>query len=491
MKWNFHILGKMWGFTLLSMGGLLMPSAAIAAIYKEQDQLEVLLMTFGFSVVLGGLLVKYTKGKRRHMKIREGYLGIIISILIAILVGAVPFCLSYKPLGIVDGIFESAAGLSTTSATVIGEYLMPKSLIFWKASQHWIGGLGILIFIVAIMPLLGPGEQQLATAENQYTSLNKIAPRSKTIIQYLAGVYTGLTLISFIYFLICRLPSFDAWILALSCTSTSGVLLYPEGISHYASLAVEMGVSIFCILGGLSFVLYIHLIKGHFMEIKENIELKVFLGIIAISTLLVFLILYFYGSGKDAGTSMRDAFFQVSSFATTSGFALENYVVWPAAATHILFYLMLIGGCSSSTTGAFRVIRLVIVFKMIQRGVYKRIHPRGVRAVKVGKSVISTKMASSVTTFGILYVLIFLFSIVVLSWQNLDLETTISAAAGALSNDGISFGQIGMDGNYSVFSPALKLYLCFLMVVGRLGLLNVFILFLPSFWNPDKNIKIE
>lgn len=491
MKWNFHILGKMWGFTLLSMGALLLPSAGIAALYGEDEQLHVLLMTFAFTAVVGGLLIKYTKGKRRHIKIREGYVGIIISILIAITVGAVPFFLSYRPLGIIDGLFESTAGLSTTSATVLGEYLMPKSLLFWKASEHWIGGLGIIIFIVAILPLLGAGEQQLATVENQYTTLNKIAPKSRTIIRYLVAIYIALTLISFIYFMVCKVGFFDACILAMSCTSTSGVSLYPEGISHYGSLAVEMGVSVFCILSGISFVLYIHLIKGHFTEIKENVELKVFLGIIAAATVAVFIILLLADNGKDTGTSLRDAFFQVSSFATTSGFALENYVIWPAAATQILFYLMLIGGCSSSTTGAFRVIRLVIVAKMIKRGVYKRIHPQGVRAVKVGKSVISSKMVSSVTTFTILYVLIFIFSIVVLSWQNLDVETTISVVAGTISNDGISFGQIGMEGNYSVFAPGLKLYLCFLMIVGRLGLLNVFMLFLPSFWDPSKNIKVE
>lgn len=491
MKWNFHILGKMAGFTLLSMGGLLLPSAFMAAYFEEDEQLKVFLMTFGFAVVVGGLLVKYTKGRSRHMKIREGYLGIFISILLAILVGAVPFCLSYSELGVIDGIFESTAGLSTTSATVLGEYLMPRSLIFWKASEHWIGGLGILIFIVSIMPLLGAGEQQLATAENQYTTLNKIAPKSATIIKYLSAIYISLTIISFGYFLICQVGSFDAWILALSCTSTSGVLLHPEGISHYGSLAVEMGVSVFCIMGGMSFVLYIHLIKGHFSEVKNNIELKVFLGMIAFSTIVVFIMLLLADNGKDVGTSLRDAFFQVSSFATTSGFALEDYVTWPVVTTHILFCLMLIGGCSSSTTGAFRVIRLVIVIQMIKRGIYKRIHPRGVQAVKVGKSVISARMVSSITTFTILYILIFLLSIIVLSWQNLDLETTISAAAGAISNDGISFGQIGMDGNYSVFAPVLKLYLCFLMIVGRLGLLNVFILFLPSFWNPDRNVRIQ
>ena len=252
---------------------------------------------------------------------------------------------------------------------------------------------------------------------------------------------------------------------------------------------METGVSIFTILSSISFVLYIHIIKKHYSEVKRNIEIRAFIGIIVVSTFIIALILFFSNTGKDFVTSLRDSFFQTASFITTSGFALEDYTAWPSAACFVLMLMMLIGGCSASTTGAFKVIRLLIVEKLIERGFLKHMHPRAVRAVKVGNSTISADTASSVTSFAILYLAVIIISTVILSLQNIDLETSFSAVIGTISNDGISFGQIGMGGDYSMFHPLLKIYLCFLMIVGRLGLMTMLLIFLPSFWKPNKKSR--
>ena len=478
--------------SIFVMSIAMIPSLICAIIDKNLTMIQAFAIPAAIMFVVGGLILKYVSPCTSNLKIRDGYMGIFLAIIISAIVGAIPYMVGIPTASFTDAIFESTAGLSTTSATVFYEPAMSKSLILWKAVEHWIGGLSILVFVISVLPVLGAGDQQIATAEAHGSYQNKIAPRSMTIVYYTIFIYIALTILAFVYFSFARIGFFDTFILALSTSSTSGVLLHPEGISYYNSFYIEMGVSIFCILSSLNFVMYIHLYKKNFTEVKKNIELRAFLFIIAISTIIIGIILYMSNNNsKDFLESMRDSFFQVSSFATTSGFALEDYTLWPAPCCFLLISLMIIGGCSASTTGSFKVIRLLIVIKLIVRGFVKRIHPRAVKTVSIGNSKISAKMVSSVTTFAILYFFTLLFSTVILSFQNLDIETTFSAALGAISNDGISFGIIGMTGDYSIFHPILKIFLSFLMVIGRLGLLTVFIVFLPSFWNPNKRIRIQ
>ena len=490
MKFNKKLLLRICGITLLSMGLLVLPCIFYALLLDEWNEARGFSFTFFITALTGFALVKLFKPSTSVLKIRDGYLAIALSALLGIITGVLLYYISSPDVSFASAVFESTAGLSTTSATVIGEVSMAKSLLFWKTLEHWVGGIGILLFLVAILPLLGSGEQQLATAEAQGTTLNKIAPRYKNIIHYLIKIYTALTVIAFVYFLCCNISSYDALILSLCCTSTSGVFLHTGGLSHYNNVFVEMGVSLFCIMGGTSFVLYVHLIKKHFSEVKRNVEIKVYLGIISLATIIVFIQLVFV-QDRPVLQAVKTAFLQTGNFATTSGFAIEDYTLWSSTSIITLFILLIIGGCSSSTTGALKVIRTIISFKLIERGIFKRIHPRAVRAVKVGNSVISAPMVSSVTTFIILFFFTFIISALVLSLQNLDMETTISAVLGTMSNNGISFGQIGMDGDYHYFNDPLKLYLALLMVVGRLGIINIVILFTSSFWSTSRKSFIQ
>lgn len=492
MEINKRRVIRVFALTFLVMSIAMIPSLICAIIDKHTTMILAFAIPATLMFISGSLVLKFVSPSTTNLKIRDGYMGIFLAIIISAIVGAIPYMYGIPAANFVDAIFESTAGLSTTSATVFYEPAMNDSLILWKAVEHWIGGLAVLIFVISILPILGAGDQQIATAEAHGSYQNKIAPRSITIVYYTIFIYVALTILAFVYFSFAKIGLFDTFILALSTSSTSGVLLHPEGISYYNSFYVEMGVSIFCILSSINFVMYIHLYKRHFTEIKKNIELRAFLFIIVISTIVIGIILFMSNdNSKDFLESMRDSFFQVSSFATTSGFALENYTLWPAPCCFLLISLMIIGGCSASTTGSFKVIRLLIVLKLISRGFVKRIHPRAVKTVSVGNSKISAKMVSSVTTFSILYFFTLIFSTIVLSFQNLDIESTFSATLGAISNDGISFGAIGMAGDYSIFHPILKIFLSFLMIVGRLGLLTVFIVFLPSFWNPNRRTRIQ
>lgn len=485
MKINKKRLLRIFGYTLLIIGVSMLPSLVVAFANNKQLMIRSFLLPITFLISLGGLILRFTKVKQGYIKIRDCYMAVFMVIVTSCISGAFPFYIGIENSTFIQAIFESTAGLSTTSATVFYEPSMEESLILWKAIEHWIGGVILLIFIISILPILGIGDEQIATVEGHGRHLNKVAPRSKEILKLILITYLSITTLSFLYFILGDIRIFDSIILALSTSSTAGILLHPEGVSYYNSFYIEFGVAFLSILSSISFVIYINILKKNFIEIKKNIELRVFFIIIFTTTIIIALLLYLQGHGTPL-TSLKDSFFQVSSFATTSGFALQNYMLWPKVCIFILVCLMIIGGCSASTTGSFKIIRLLIIIKLISRGFVRRIHPRSVKAVRVGTSVINVKMASSVTVFALMYFATILFSTIILSLQNLDLETTISAALGTISNSGISIGDIGMSGTYSAFHPLLQLFLSFLMVVGRVGIVTIAIVFLPSFWNPHK-----
>ena len=490
MEINKRKLIHVLSITLIIVGLSMIPSLICSFINNNQQQVKSFLLPMFVCLSIGGILLRLFEKSTKPLKIRDCYIMVFSIIVTACVAGAFPYYMSIKNATFIQSIFESTAGFTTTSATVFYEPSMAPSLILWKGIEHWVGGIAILVFILSILPMLGIGDQQIATAEAHGTMLNKIAPRSFQIIKYIFIIYSGITLISFIYFALVKTGLFDASILALSTSSTAGILLHPEGISYYNSFLVELGVSVLSIFSGLSFVVYIHLYKRNFSELKRNMEFRAFLLIIAISSTFIGISLFRHGHGGFL-RSIADGFFQVSSFATTSGFALQNYALWPSTCVFVLIAVMLIGGCSASTTGSFKVIRFLIVLKLIGKGFAKRIHPRSVHSVKIGNSPINSSMVISVTTFTMVYFMTILISTLIISIQNLDIESSLGATIGAISNSGISFGVVGMSGNYNVFHPLLQLFISFLMIVGRVGLVTISIIFIPSFWRPHRMMRIK
>lgn len=239
-------------------------------------------------------------------------------------------------------------------------------------------------------------------------------------------------------------------------------------------------------MSSINYLMYIYILKGDMSHLKKNVELKVFLSIIAASSLVMALSLRSAGTYDSFAEALRHSVFQAASTATTSGYILDSYAAWPAFCQALLFILLLIGGCAASTCGSIKVIRIVIMIKLIMRGFVKRLHPHAVRAVKVGDSTISANMVSSVTAFIFLYAVVFIFSSLILAFQNLDMETTLGSVAALMSNTGTGFGDVS-GGNFSMYSAPLKIYMSLLMMTGRLELFAVLLLFIPSFWNPNRS----
>lgn len=485
---NYQLIVKILGVITLILGLSMLPALACAFYYNEDANIRALLISSCCTILLGGGVAFGVKPAQSRFRAREGYLVVALCWVISSLFGSLPYYFSDFTGSFIDAFFESTAGFTTTGCTAVDTtIIMPKALLMWKAMSHWLGGMGILVFAISILPALGINGQIIIRAEAPGPVLEKMTVRISDSAKILYLTYGSLTILEFI--LLCfssSMTPFDALINTMGSISTGGLFAHPDGVAFYNSLYVEIIISVFTILASFNFILYHYAVTRKFQYVFRDIELKAFLRIIAGAVLLCSVFLYFMGDYPSFSKALRDSFFQVVSISTTSGYSSADYTVWPAFCQVILFTLFFIGGCAASTSGSIKVIRILVLFKLVWRGIYKRIHPRSVVAVKLGGKSVPAPVVSSITVFILMYMCLFLFSCLVLSLQNLDMETTISTAAAMLSNTGIAFGEVGSLGNYSMYCAPLKLYLSLLMIIGRLELFTIVILFSRSFWGKDR-----
>jgi len=486
MYFNARTIARITGLIMTITGIAMLPAFLCALYYGETASAHGLLLSCIISVLPGAAIYHATKTSRKELYTRDGYLAVIVCWLICSLLGALPYFISGEITSYADAFFESTSGYTTTGATVMSEASLTRSLLMWKAVTHWLGGMGILVFVISVLPALGTGGHRIAVAEAPWPSFTKLAPRISDIAKMLYFIYIFFTVLEFLLLSLSSMSHYDALINSLGSVSTAGLHLHSQGIAYYKSLYVEIIITVFTIMSSINYLMYIYILKGDMSHLKKNVELKVFLSIIAASSLVMALSLRSAGTYDSFAEALRHSVFQAASTATTSGYILDSYAAWPAFCQALLFILLLIGGCAASTCGSIKVIRIVIMIKLIMRGFVKRLHPHAVRAVKVGDSTISANMVSSVTAFIFLYAVVFIFSSLILAFQNLDMETTLGSVAALMSNTGTGFGDVS-GGNFSMYSAPLKIYMSLLMMTGRLELFAVLLLFIPSFWNPNRS----
>lgn len=486
MNFNRKALARICGFILIILSIAMVP-CLLAAFYFHEEKCQY---AFGISAPLtlaaGLALYLLLPNSKKGFLQRDGYLAVMISWIIGALFGTLPYLLSGFLKTFPDAFFESMSGLSTTGATITKDY-MPESLILWKSTMHWLGGMGILIFIIAILPALGVGGQRIASAEAPGSELAKMSPRITDISKMLYLIYSTLTIAEFLMLAFgSSMKPFEALVNTLGSISTAGLLYHQGSVNEYNSLYTELVMACFTIASSLNFVVYISLLKRNFSKAFRNIEARSYLIVLAGSTLFIAIMLRIHHVYPSFLESVRHAFFQVAAFASTSGFCIDNYMTWPAVTKVLLFTLLLVGGCAASTSGGLKVFRLVVMEKLVRRGAYRRMHPHSVRAVRIGGEVITSRLASAVTSFVILYGVTFLLASLVISLSGCNLETALTSAASLMSTTGGSFGTVGPAAYYGMFQPPMKIFLSLLMMVGRLELFTVFIMFSTSFWNPNR-----
>lgn len=487
MDLNYKILIKISSLILAVTGISMIPSIICAAYYGETTCLKAFAFFFVLFTAAGFLIYKAVPARYSHISARDGFLIVAACWIVSCLFGAFPYMFSGEGFTFAQSVFESTAGFTTTGATSVDGFLGPKSLILFKAVAHWLGGMGILILAVSILPAMGIGGQNIAKAETPAPKVDKLSNRISDSARILYIMYFTLSFMEFILLIFNRkVTVFDALVNTLSTISTSGIITHETGLAFYESFYVEIVITVFTIFASINFNLYYFLLNRRIKEFFGNTELRAFLGIVAIVTVIITVNLWINGIYEGLFSSLRYAFIQVVSFISTSGFTFTNFMSWPVLSKLLLFMLMFIGGCAASTGGGIKVIRVVVMMKLIFRGFKRRIHPRSVVAVKIGDKAVSGPMVSQISTFILVYALVYIVSCVILSLDNLDFETTLTTAAGIMSNSGIGMGLFGMEGNLSMFNSGSHLFMALLMLIGRLELFTLLFLFVPSFWNPTR-----
>lgn len=482
VKLTFKILGTL----ALILGSFMIPCVCAAVYYGELDcakpffTCSLLYMCFG--LVIKGL----TKTKNVNLLTRQSYLIVILCWVFCIILGMVPMYCSSQGYSFMTCLFESVSSITTTGCTSIDVNLLPKSLLLWRSIVNWLGGMGILVLLISIFPMWGISNQALANAEMPGAKLDKMEASYSQIGKFLYVTYMLFTAVQFVLLYLGPMDAFTALITSFSVISTSGVALTDNTAYMFESHYVKLVMTAFTFLSSINYMSYFILIRGKLTSVMKNIELKVYIGLILGFSAVVTLVLRFMGDYTNILDAAEDALCQVVAFNSTLGYAFTDYMVWPTPAITILCFAMLCGGCTFSTSGSLKVIRVTVLFKVIKRGLMRCIHPNIVNPIVVNKRVIPAKIVSGITSFALLFFGVYLVLCTLLAISGYDIETVMTTTLGMLSNTGLSMGIAGSTGNFAMFSGFGKGVLCFAMLAGRLEMYALFILFAKSFYKPNK-----
>ena len=483
MSFNYKVIFRIIGMISVIIGVSMLLPLMVAFIYSEKQAGFAFLKSVLIALPAGLLLLFFCRTDSTTLRIRDGYIIAGMCWFIASAYGAFPYMFSGVIPTYLDAYFESVSGFTTTGASIIADFsVVPKSIQFWRSFSHWLGAMGILILAISLLPALGIGGMKIASAEAPGPTVEKMSTKIADSARRLYLLYISFTIIEILLLLIGGLNLFDAMIHTFGSIGTGGLSNYKNGISHFDSFYIEFIIILFSAIASINFVLYNQLLKGRIRDFIRDTELRVFLSILLISAILISLNLYFTGTYENITTSARNALFQTTGFMSTSGYAIADYTLWPSFSQMILFCLMLTGGCSASTCGSIKVVRFIIIYKLIVRGIYKRLHPNAVVPIKIGGVAVSADTVSKVSSFTILYFTVLAVGSLVISWENTDMLTSISAAASTLSNTGLGMGLLGPNGNYGIFSLPTRLFMSLLMIAGRLELFTIIMLLSPTFW---------
>ena len=486
-KSNYKAIVRILGTSSLIIGITMLIPLCFAAATHETAAIHAFGICAPVTIAIGLILVVAFRFDRSDFHSRDGFLIVTLCWLLASLVGMFPYQLSGVTDSWIDAFFESTSGMSTTGCTILPYGVTSHSLLLWKTLSCWLGGMGILVFVISVLPALGISGQTIVRAEAPGPVYQKTTTRITNSTRALYITYALFTVIEY-FLLMCsgEMTRFEAAITALGTVSTGGLSPVPGGIASFNSIYVEVVIAIFCMLASINFVLYQHVVSGRIREAIRDVEMRAFLVIILFSTIVCTIGLLRAGS-HDLPHAIGEAFFQSASMSSTAGYVKTSGLIWPVSCQFILLTSMIIGGCASSTAGSVKVVRILVMLRLISRGCIRRIHPRSVVAVKVGGNAVSAQVVSNITAFLLTFAGITILSGLVLSLQGYDAETNLTTAIAMLSNTGTAVTHAVATGCFSFYEdPILKLYLCGLMITGRLELFTVIILFTRNFWGRNR-----
>lgn len=469
-----YILGRMLGVEAL----VLLVPALVAGIYGES--VSPFLITAAGLMALA-MLTGRKKPQNSTIYGKDGFIVIACAWILWSVFGAIPFCISGTIPSYVDALFETVSGFTTTGSTILTDIAsMPKGMNFWRCLTHWIGGMGVLVFVMVIVSLEDKNSMHLIRAEVPGPEKDKLVPQARKSARILYGMYFGLTLAEMVFLKIGGMDWYDSIIHAFSTAGTGGFNNRNNSVAFYDSAYIDGVITTFMILFGINFNMYYFLLLKKVKDVLKNEELKVYLGIIAGATLMIATnILHIY---KEPLKAFRYAIFQVASVITTTGFATADFNLWPEFSKCILLALMVVGACAGSTGGGMKVSRVMILLKSIKRDLKQIVHPKSVNVVKINNKKVGEETVHDAFIYLIAYVMIIILSVLLVSLNNFDFATTFSGVLTTINNIGPGISAVGPVENFSAFSPLSKIVFCLDMLIGRLEIFPFLVLFSPDLW---------
>ena len=475
---NYRMIARILGMVLLILAALLVLPLIAGLCYGEN--VLNFAVTIAAAAALGGIFMLF-KPKNRDIYAREGFTAVGLSWILMSLIGALPFVISGDIPSYVDALFETVSGFTTTGSTLLTDVeAMSRGCMFWRMFTHWIGGMGVLVFIMAVLPMSGEHSMHIMRAEIPGPVVGKLVPRARKTAAILYMIYMGLTAIETVFLLCGGMSFYDALLHAFATAGTGGFSTRGASIAAFDSLYIEVVISVFMLLFAVNFNLYFLLLMGRVRDVLKNQELRCFLVIVAFSMLTIaWNISGQYGGFAEA---LRYSSFTVASLVSSTGFGTADFTQWPQYSQWLLVIIMFVGACAGSTGGGLKLSRVMLLLKAAFSDLRHMIWPRRVNRVQMEGQRVEQAAIRAVFSYFTLYMLILLLGTLLISFDGFDTATNFTAALTCLSNMGPGLGLIGPSGNFSIFSAFSKLLMSFLMLAGRLEIYPILVLFFPSVW---------
>jgi len=495
---NFKIIASFLGLTSMMNGVFMLLSEPFSWYYHEKASTGILYAGL-LTILIGSLLWFFNKNAKKDIKTRDGYLIVTLGWLMLTLTGTLPYLMTGTITSFPDAVFETISGYSTTGASILSDIeSVPKGVLFWRSATHWIGGMGIIVLTIAILPLLGIGGMQLFVAEAPGPSTDKLHPRITQTAKSLWLIYFGFTMLEFLLLKIAGMSWFDAINHAMATLSTGGFSTKNASIAYWnGDPLVQYILIVFMFIAGANFVLSYYALKGKLFKVFKDEEFKYYSILIALVTVAITVLIVWFQDPAltttvlhpkpygDLESGFRHAIFQVISVLTTTGFVSADFTMWNYLATALMFSLFFIGGSAGSTSGGVKVVRHVIMIKNSLLELKKQLHPNAIISVRYNGNRVSRVIIFNILSFFVIYMLIFILSTVFLTFLGLDFISAFGAAASCLGNIGPALGSVSPVDNFAHLSNAAKLFCSFLMLIGRLELFTVLIVLTPYFWKSN------
>lgn len=466
------------GWVLRIEAGLLVLPIIASAIYKE----KVVWMLIGIAVAtfILGYICSFKKPKNASLYTREGFVAVALSWIVLSVIGALPFYLTGAIPSFTDSLFETISGFTTTGASILYEVApLPRGVLFWRSFTHWVGGMGILVFMLAVLPMVGGDNIHLMRAESPGPQVGKLVPKVKQTAKILYAIYIVITVAEMICLVISGLPVFDSILMAFGTVGTGGFSVVNSGCTEYTILQQGI-ITVFMMICGANFNVYFLIMIRKFKDAFKSEEVITYFAIYLFAVLTI--AINIRGQFASFPLALHHSFFNTAACMTTTGFAISDFNAWPTYSKMVLIGVMFVGGCAGSTAGGMKVSRIIIGTKTIKKELSHLIHPRSIKILKFEGKPIEHSVLRSVNVYFMAYALIFIGSILLVSLDGKDVVTTVTSVIATVNNIGPGLEAVGPMGNFAEFSPFAKYVLMFDMLAGRLELFPMLLLFMPRTW---------